>query len=110
MLTPDQIDMLTSMYGLEWGDYIEYMETEERAMTDKEFIEACYDLAYGDSKIARTFSFQAVLKVLRDYSDKSFAWETMLEEHQPDDDGEDTQEDYDLREKMETYLRSCTNG
>ena len=109
MLTPDQIDMLTSMYGLEWVDYIECLETEERAMTEKEFIEACYDLTFGDSKIARTFSFQVVLKVLRDYSEKSFAWETMLEEHQPDDD-EDTQEDYDLREKMETYLRSCTNG
>jgi len=31
----------------------------------------------------------------------------MWEEHQPNDVDEDTQENYDLREKMETYLRSC---
>ena len=76
-------------------------------MTNREFIEACYDLAYGDSEYGYEAGLEGVLKVLRDHSDKSFAWETMLEEHQPDDNDEDTQEDYDLREKMETYLRSC---
>jgi len=40
---------------------------------------------------------------------KAFAWDTMWEEHQPNDVDEDTQHDYDLREKMETYLGSCTH-
>ena len=26
MITEEQIDMLTDMFGLEWGDYIEYLE------------------------------------------------------------------------------------
>tara|TARA_R110000751_G_scaffold72369_1_gene146607 strand:- start:1146 stop:1388 length:243 start_codon:yes stop_codon:yes gene_type:complete len=77
-------------------------------MTNREFIEACYDLAYAHKQ---AYDYEAglpgVLKVLRDYVDKGFAWDTMWEEHQPNDEDEDTQADYDLREKMETYLRSC---
>ena len=40
---------------------------------------------------------------------KALAWDTMWEEHQPNDVDEDTQHDYDLREKMGTYLGSCTH-
>ena len=29
MITEEQIDMLTDMFGLEWGDYIEYLEEVE---------------------------------------------------------------------------------
>ena len=28
MLSQEQIDMLTDMFGLEWGDYVEYLENE----------------------------------------------------------------------------------
>jgi|TARA_R110000851_G_scaffold304259_2_gene462061 hypothetical protein len=88
-------------------------------MTNREFIEACYDLAYASSvrvmvkssEHKQAYDYEAglpgVLKVLRDYVDKGFAWDTMWEEHQPNDEDEDTQADYDLREKMENYLRSC---
>ena len=27
-ITQAQIDMLTNMFGLEWGDYVEYLEDE----------------------------------------------------------------------------------
>ena len=26
MLSQEQIDILTDMFGLEWGDYVEYLE------------------------------------------------------------------------------------
>ena len=29
MISQEQIDMLTDMFGLEWGDYIEYLEEVE---------------------------------------------------------------------------------
>jgi len=28
MLSQEQIDILTDMFGLEWGDYVEYLEDE----------------------------------------------------------------------------------
>ena len=28
VITQEQIDMLTGMFGLEWGDYVEYLEDE----------------------------------------------------------------------------------
>ena len=28
VITQEQIDMLTDMFGLEWGDYVEYLEDE----------------------------------------------------------------------------------
>jgi hypothetical protein len=39
-----------------------------------------------------------------DRSAKAFAWDAMYHEAQPDDDNEDTQENYDLREKMDACL------
>ena len=53
------------------------------------------------------FTDEDVLHKLKEFSKKAFAWDTMWNEHQPNNTDEDTQEDYDLREKMETYLRSC---
>ena len=29
MLSQEQIDILTDMFGLEWGDYVEYLEDEQ---------------------------------------------------------------------------------
>jgi len=46
----------------------------------------------------------------RECEAKALAWDTMWEEHQPNDEDEDTQADYDLREKMETYLGSCLSS
>ena len=28
VITQEQIDMLTDMFGLEWGDYVEYLKDE----------------------------------------------------------------------------------
>ena len=52
------------------------------------------------------FTDADVLHKLKDFSKKALAWDTMYQEAQPDHN-EDTQKNYDLREKMETYLGSC---
>ena len=68
-----------------------------------------WEVAFGDDAFMKGYTDEEVLSKLREFSDKALAWDTMWEEHQPNDDDEDTQEDYDLREKMETYLGSCTD-
>ena len=44
--------------------------------------------------------------MLKEFSEKALAWDTMYAKHQPNDVDEDTQANYDLREKMDTYLGS----
>ena len=44
-----------------------------------------------------------------EFSDKALAWDNMYQEIQPDDD-EDTQENYDLREKMDAQLKEVEDG
>ena len=46
-----------------------------------------------------------VLSKLREFSDKALAWDTMYEDHQePAVMEDDTQENYEMREKMDNYL------
>jgi hypothetical protein len=66
-----------------------------------------WEVAFGEDAFQKGYTDEEVLSKLMEFSHKAFAWDTMWEEHQPNDEDEDTQEDYDLREKMETYLRSC---
>ena len=97
MRTQKEIDRLTDMYGLEWVDYVE----------EKGKLKG-HSPTMWDSLLSETFG-----TIYSAYA-KAAAWDAMYEEHQPDDADEDTQADYDLREKMDTYLltlkRSCTNG
>jgi len=107
MRTQKEIDRLTDMYGLEWVDYVE----------EKGKLEGNTP-AMWDALLSETFG-----TIYSAYA-KAAAWDAMYEEHQPKDSSieqvfpdEDTQENYDLREKMDTYLltlmtlkRSCTNG
>jgi hypothetical protein len=48
-------------------------------------------------------TFEAKGVVASDNQQKALAWDTMYNEAQPDDN-EDTQENYDLREKMDACL------
>jgi hypothetical protein len=82
---------------------------KHEVIVDRLFAEDVWELAFGDNAFENGYTHQDVLYTLRDYEIKALAWDTMWEEHQPSDDDEDTQEDYDLREKMETYLGSCTH-
>ena len=68
---------------------------------------AIWEVAFGDDAFMKGYTDDDVLCKLREFSDKALAWDNMYQEAQPDHDHEDTQDNYDLREKMETYLRSC---
>tara|TARA_R110000737_G_scaffold264399_1_gene272282 strand:- start:20 stop:292 length:273 start_codon:yes stop_codon:yes gene_type:complete len=81
--------------------------SKHEVVLDRMFAEDTWELAFGDNAFENDFTDADVLHKLKDFSKKAFAWDTMWNEHQPNNTDEDTQEDYDLREKMETYLRSC---
>jgi len=81
--------------------------SKHEVVVDRLFAEDVWELAFGDNAWENDYTDADVLQTLKEFSKKALAWDTMWEEHQPNDVDEDTQEDYDLREKMETYLRSC---
>ena len=81
--------------------------SKHEVVLDRLFAEDVWELSFGDNAFENDFTDEDVLHKLKEFSKKAFAWDTMWDEHQPNDTDEDTQEDYDLREKMETYLRSC---
>ena len=64
-------------------------------------------MRFSDNAWEDGYTDTDVLHTLKEYETKARAWDTMWGEHQPNDVDEDTQADYDLREKMETYLGSC---
>ena len=81
--------------------------SKHEVVLDRMFAEDTWELAFGDNAFENDFTDADVLHKLKEFSHKAHAWDTMWEEHQPNDEDEDTQADYDLREKMETYLGSC---
>ena len=81
--------------------------SKHEVVLDRMFAEDTWELAFGDNAFENDFTDEDVLHKLKEFSKKAFAWDTMWNEHQPNNTDEDTQEDYDLREKMETYLGSC---
>jgi|TARA_Y100000310_G_scaffold255432_1_gene262885 hypothetical protein len=83
--------------------------SKHEVVVDRLFAEDVWELAFGDNAFENGYTDEDVLYTLKGYERKALAWDTMWEEHQPNEDDEDTQEDYDLREKMETYLGSCTH-
>jgi hypothetical protein len=84
--------------------------SKHEVILDRLFAEDVWELAFGDNAFENDYTDADVLHTLKEYSVKALAWDAMYEEHQPNDEDEDTQADYDLREKMETYLGSCTDG
>tara|TARA_R110002110_G_scaffold285960_1_gene500304 strand:- start:52 stop:333 length:282 start_codon:yes stop_codon:yes gene_type:complete len=84
--------------------------SKHEVVLDKMFAEDTWELAFGDGAWENQYEDEDVYQKLKEYEQKALAWDTMWEEHQPNEDDEDTQEDYDLREKMGTYLGSCSNG
>jgi len=81
--------------------------TKHEVVLDRLFAENVWELAFGDNAFENDYTNEDVYHKLKEFSEKAFAWDSLWEDHQPNDDDEDTQEDYDLREKMETYLGSC---
>jgi hypothetical protein len=79
--------------------------SKHEVVLDRMFAEDTWELAFGDNAFENDFTDADVLHKLKEFSKKALAWDTMYQEAQPDDN-EDTQKNYDLREKMETYLGS----
>jgi len=46
-----------------------------KIMTDKEFIEAVYELAFGHDAINRNFGHAEVIEQLEEYNEDSLKWE-----------------------------------
>ena len=84
--------------------------TDEQLAQVPQIAHDIWEVAFGDDAFMKGYTDEEVICKLMEFSHKALAWDTMWEEHQPNDTDEDTQEDYDLREKMETYLRSCQDA
>tara|TARA_B110000902_G_C13751629_1_gene377001 strand:- start:86 stop:358 length:273 start_codon:yes stop_codon:yes gene_type:complete len=81
--------------------------SKHEVVLDRMFAEDTWELAFGDNAFENDFTDADVLHVLKGYSAKALAWDTMYSEHQPPVvEEEDTEENYQLREKMDTYLLS----
>ncbi len=49
-------------------------------MTDKEFIEAIYELAFGHDAINRNFGHAEVIEQLEEYNEDSLKWDSIPDE------------------------------
>ena len=57
--------------------------------TDKQFIEAVYEIAFGDGAINRNFGHDEVIEELEKFSNDSLKWDSI-----PDEDKEEWEEAY----------------
>jgi ABC-type oligopeptide transport system substrate-binding subunit len=76
---------------------------KDEVVLDRVFAENIWELALGADSWENDYTDEDVYQKLIEYSEKANAWDTMYEEHLPNDIGEDTEEDYELREKMDRY-------
>ena len=58
-------------------------------LTDKQFIEAVYEIAFGEDAINRNFGHAEVIEQLEEFSDDSLKWDSI-----PDEDKEEWEEAY----------------
>ena len=68
---------------------MEYTDTQFPEYTDKEFIEAIYELAFGHDAINRNFGHAEVIEQLEEYNEDSLKWDSI-----PDEDKEEWEEAY----------------
>jgi hypothetical protein len=50
-------------------------------MTDKQFREAIFEIAFGDNAINKGYSYEEVIAVLREFSDDALKYEELRYEH-----------------------------
>ena len=58
-------------------------------MTDKEFIEAIYELAFGDDAINRNFGHAEVVEQIGEFNEDSLKWDSI-----PDEEKEEWETDF----------------
>ena len=68
---------------------MEYTDTQFPEYTDKEFIEAIYELAFGHDAINRNFGHAEVIEVIEELNEDSLKWDSI-----PDEDKKEWEEAY----------------
>jgi len=63
-----------------------------------------WEVAFGEDAFQKGYTDEEVICKLMEFSDKALAWDNMYEAHNSKDLNEDTEEDYEMREKMDSYL------
>ena len=86
--------------------------SKHEVVLDRMFAEDTWELAFGDGAWENQYEDEEVYHKLKEYSDKALAWDTMYTGLLPPDgnDAEDTQEHYDLREKMDALVATLLPG
>tara|TARA_R110000765_G_scaffold319963_1_gene411992 strand:+ start:853 stop:1137 length:285 start_codon:yes stop_codon:yes gene_type:complete len=85
--------------------------SKHEVVLDRMFAEGTWELAFGDNAFENDYTDEDVLHTLKSFSKKALAWDAMYEDHQPSvAEEEDTEENYEMREKMEFYLGGCTHS
>lgn len=64
-------------------------------MTNKQFIEEIYELAFGDNAINKKYSHKQVIKKIKKFNDNALKYEMILEENPEIVDA--------INEEMESY-------
>ena len=83
--------------------------TEEEMAQVPQIAFDIWELAFGENAFEKGYTDDEVLAKLKEFSDKALAWDVMYEDHRCEDEEnwEDwTEEDYELIEKMNSYLGS----
>ena len=81
--------------------------SKHEVVLDRLFAEDVWELAFGDNAFENGYTDEDVLHTLKGYERKALAWDTMYEDHQPPVvEEEDTEENYEMREKMDSFLES----
>ena len=82
--------------------------SKHEVILDRMFAEDTWELAFGDDAWEKGHTDSHVYRKLKEFSEKALAWDTMYEDHKsPEIDEEDTEENYEMREKMDTYMKDC---
>jgi hypothetical protein len=86
--------------------------SKHEVVLDRMFVEDVWELAFGADAWTKQFTDEEVSSKLREFSDKALAWDNMYEGLLPPDDNdmEDTEENYETREKMDKYLSHYPNN
>ena len=81
--------------------------SKHEVVLDRMFAEDTWEMAFGDDAWNKGYTDEDVYQKLKEYERKARAWDTMYEDHQPPVvEEEDTEENYEMREKMDSFLES----
>jgi len=82
---------------------------KDEVVLDRVFAENIWELALGVDSWENDYTDEDVYQKLKEYEQKALAWDAMYDKNLYDVDA-DTQEDYDLREKMDSYFACYPNN